>query len=91
MWDYSVYKSPIYLLREGQIPIPSVDTWTAKERELHLFAPPSALDAALPAKPMWLLGRAPGGGVMGEPPAGSGRVCREPIVIQWSARPRQEA
>lgn len=61
MWDYSACKSPIYLLREGQIHIPSVDTWTAKERELRLFAPPNALDAALPAKLLWLLGRTPGG------------------------------
>lgn len=32
MWDYSDYKSSIYLLREGQIHILSVDTWTSGKR-----------------------------------------------------------
>jgi hypothetical protein len=32
VWDYSAYKSSIYLLREGQIHMPSVDTWTAGKR-----------------------------------------------------------
>lgn len=41
LWDYSACKSPVYLLREGQIHNPPVDTWMAQERELHLFARPA--------------------------------------------------
>ena len=40
MWDYSACKSPVCLLRERQIHNPSVDTWTAQRRELHLSARP---------------------------------------------------
>lgn len=61
MWDYSACKSPIYLVREGQIHFPSVDTWTAEERELHLFVHLSTPAVVLPVKLMWLLGRTPGG------------------------------
>ena len=41
VWDYSACKRPVYLLREGQIHNPSVDTWMAEERELHLLARPA--------------------------------------------------
>ena len=41
MWDYSAHKSRIYLLRERQIHVPSVDTWTAEEGAV----PPSLLPA----------------------------------------------
>ena len=37
VWDYSAHKSRIYLLRERQIHVPSVDTWTAEKRELYLL------------------------------------------------------
>lgn len=54
LWDYSAHKSSIYLLREGQIHIPSADTWAAEERELHCLASLSSLAGALPAMLLWL-------------------------------------
>lgn len=88
---YSAYKSPIYLLREGLIHIPSIDTWTAEERELHLFAHPSTQQwHSLPSwcgcwKNTWWVrnGRA---SCWQLPP-----LPRAMIITQWDGRPRQEA